>query len=74
MTELLDPIMDGVYEVRQRVSAECGHDPDVYSNLLHREQSAAREAGMTYLQYCLGQLSDETSDNLTAAAASGANF
>ena len=68
MTELLDPIMDGVYEVRQRVSAECGHDPDVYSNLLHREQSAAREAGMTYLQYCLGQLSGKTSDSFVGTA------
>ena len=68
MTELLDPIMDGVYAVRQRISAECAHDPDVYSNLVHREQSAAHEAGMSYLQYCLGQLSGKSSDSFAVAA------
>ena len=68
MTELLDPIMDGVYAVRQRISAECGHDPDVYSNLVHREQSAAHDAGMSYLQYCLGQLSGKASDSFAVEA------
>ena len=68
MTELHDPIMEEVYEVRRRISTTCGHNPDVYSDLVRREQSAAREAGVSYLQYCLGQLSRDVSDSFAAAA------
>ena len=56
MTVACDPIMDEVYSIRHDLSESCGHDANVYFNLVKDEKSRAKDLGMSYLDYCLLQL------------------